>query len=396
MTESSVERCLSRLRSLRLRHGLRAETLLPDLAFIGLVDDTIDAAEAALQLLQTDRPYRAYSMLRVAFEAAQRLLVLGSADDYIHVGTRAWLYYQAKDAALSVIENRTTSAAEEQFVSAWQSRFPGAVSTVLQERAHLARRKRGSPDNFLGENLAMAASRAYERIAAHRGTWVPPDTVEINNAVYQSLCRDTHACMRIEPTSIRIDAEGYVEIVSRRRESAEVESAVRTGLEACLAEAIAAVEFRLDRRQLALAASVKEQLSVAARTTRTDYLPDFGAFILGLDAGHSTMVFPGTPVKVLRGLADGALSCSVTTASNGVEYIATFDFRGDTRGKILELVREKYPGLAPALEEITKGTLIDMHEPLSCTLTAMLGPMQTSQDESFVPLVVVDIAGTQQ
>src|SRR5712671_2765753 len=100
------------LRRLRQHHGVRAATLLPDLALIGLVDDTIDAAETALDLLEGARPYRAYAMVRVAFEAAQRLLVLATSDDYLHLGTRAWLYYQGKDEALRQREGEEVDSLE--------------------------------------------------------------------------------------------------------------------------------------------------------------------------------------------------------------------------------------------------------------------------------------------
>ncbi|HXB24591.1 MAG TPA: hypothetical protein VNV25_07680 [Gemmatimonadaceae bacterium] len=388
---ASVEGHLANLRSLRVRHGLRAEALLPDLALIGLIDDTIDAAETALQLLETERPYRAYAMVRVAFEAAQRLLILGTADDHIAVGTRAWLYYQAKDAVLRGGEDVSIRAAEDQLVAIWQSRFPSAAAVVLQERNQLAQRKRGAPDNFLGENLASSIGQAYQKIAAERGTTVPAGALEMNSAIYRSLCRDTHACMRIEPISIRVDSEGFVEIDSRPRYKAEVELAVRAGLATSLSEAVIAVEFRLNQRQQALAIGAKERLSLAAPARRSDYLPDFGAYIVGIGAGHTTLVFPDLPIQLLYGLPDGALSCSATTTRDGLNYIATFDFRGDARGKVLKLIEGQFPNLTPKLEEIAEGTRIDMQRPILCTVTALVGRVQVTDMETFAPLVVVDV-----
>jgi|ERR1051325_426208 hypothetical protein len=97
MAVDNLTESLDNLRRLRQKHGFRAETLIPDLALIGLADDTIDAAEEALNLVTGPRPHRAWAMVRIAFEAAQRLIVLATDDHYIELGTRAWLYYVGKD-----------------------------------------------------------------------------------------------------------------------------------------------------------------------------------------------------------------------------------------------------------------------------------------------------------
>lgn len=197
--------------------------------------------------------------------------------------------------------------------------------------------------------------------------------------------------MRIEPISIRVDSEGFVEIDSRPRYKAEVELAVRAGLATSLTEAAIAVEFRLNQRQQALAVVAKERLSLAAPARPSDYLPDFGAYIVGIGAGHTTLVFPDLPIKLLYGLPDGALSCSATTPRDGVNYIATFDFRGDARGKVLKLIEGKFPNLTPKLEEIAEGTRIDMQRPMLCTITALVGRVQVTDMETFAPLIVVDV-----
>ncbi|HAF22684.1 MAG TPA: hypothetical protein DCK93_07175 [Blastocatellia bacterium] len=235
------------LRRLRQRHGVRAATLLPDLALIGLVDDTIDAAETALDLLEGPRPYRAYAMVRIAFEAAQRLLVLATSDEYLHLGTRAWLYYQGKDEALRQREREEVDSLEAQVVRTWAARFPDAEEVVAREREVL--RKLKGPDNFLGRNLAEAVDHAYATLTKFYGSEMPSDLAEINRRVYRVLCRDTHACVRFEPSTIRIDSEGFVEVLERPRERSEIEKGVRSGLASSLKETTSALEYRLAQRE---------------------------------------------------------------------------------------------------------------------------------------------------
>jgi len=138
-----VAKPLASLRQLRSMHGFRAEMLVPDLAFIGLVDDTIEATEEALQLVVGPRPHRAYAMVRVAFEAAQRLLVLATAHDYVHLGTRAWLYYVGKDQSL---RTRTDSKNliedyRDQIIQSWALRYKDAEAVVEAEMENSPEKK---------------------------------------------------------------------------------------------------------------------------------------------------------------------------------------------------------------------------------------------------------------
>src|SRR5262245_36074927 len=90
---------LLELAALRERFEIRAELLPADLALAGLLDDLLDASSAAIEFVE--RSTRAvYPLVRTAFEAAQRIVALATDDDYLRVGTRAWLYYQHKDAAV--------------------------------------------------------------------------------------------------------------------------------------------------------------------------------------------------------------------------------------------------------------------------------------------------------
>jgi hypothetical protein len=90
---------LSKLATLRERFEIRADLLPADLALTGLLDDLLDASSAAIEF--AERSTRAvYPLVRTAFEAAQRIVALATDDYYLSVGTRAWLYYQYKDASV--------------------------------------------------------------------------------------------------------------------------------------------------------------------------------------------------------------------------------------------------------------------------------------------------------
>jgi hypothetical protein len=160
----SVRKGIEAVRRYRQHHGFRAWTLVPDLALIGLTDDLTDAAETALDLLASTRPYRAYMMARVAFEATQRLLILATAPDYLTLGVRAWVYYQEKDAEFKPSESSAADpTGEEQIIAVWERYYPEALALIAAERRFLSSTR--GPDNFLRRNLADAAQEAYAVLA---------------------------------------------------------------------------------------------------------------------------------------------------------------------------------------------------------------------------------------
>jgi len=104
----------SKLATLRERFEIRADLLPADLALAGLLDDLLDASSAAMELVQRSTRV-VYPLVRTAFETAQRVVALATDDDYLGAGTRAWLYYQYKDAA---VRRRTESDEADR----WHSR----------------------------------------------------------------------------------------------------------------------------------------------------------------------------------------------------------------------------------------------------------------------------------
>ena len=99
MSMERVTKPLASLRQLRSMHGFRAETLV---LISPLSDSMMTRSRPPRKHYSSSVALgrnRAYAMVRVAFEAAQRLLVLATAQDYVHLGTR-WLYYVGKDQSL--------------------------------------------------------------------------------------------------------------------------------------------------------------------------------------------------------------------------------------------------------------------------------------------------------
>lgn len=390
MSTEDIGNLIVKLRELRGIHGFRAETLVPDLAFVGLVDDTIDATEEALQLLRGPRPHRAYAMVRVAFEAAQRLLVLATADDYIHLGTRAWLYYVGKDEALRADIDSVAAPADyrDRIVQIWAMQYAEAVAVVEAEAENIKKIKR--PDNFIGRDLAEAVGEAYAVLAKAKGREVPPKVVDATREAYRVLCRDTHACIRLEPRGVRIDSDGFVDVVARERSSNEIQEAVTVGLPSSLTEAITAVHFRISRRRAADLVAVRTAAAKHTGTVRESFRRDFGLFLLERNLANATQVFTGIILRNLGVLPDGTLSSTTTIESSDEIFLATFDFKGDVAQQLVERVREAFPNFAIPSNE-GQVTFVDLPGPFEPTLAATIGYFQHNDEDQFVPLVVIKI-----
>lgn len=379
------------LRRLRQHHGVRAATLLPDLALIGLVDDTIDAAETALDLLEGPRPYRAYAMVRVAFEAAQRLLVLATSDEYLHLGTRAWLYYQGKDEALRQREREEVDSLEVQVVRTWAARFQDAEEVVAQEREILMKLK--GPDNFLGRNLAEPVDHAYATLTKFYGSEMPSDLAEMNRRVYRVLCRDTHACVRFEPSTIRIDSEGFVEVLERARERPEIEKGVRSGLMSPLKEATSALEYRLAQRETEHVAQLKVRIAQSGRPKLpSSFAPDLGIYLVDHGLGVKALTFVAVPVHILAKLPDETLRLSIGLRAGEDTKFATFDFRGRVRDQLAEHLRVTFPQIVDGDFRGLSSGRIELPSPVPVTLTALLGNFEETEAQAYIPLVVVEVA----
>jgi hypothetical protein len=126
---------------------------VPDLALIGLADDTIDAADEALNLIDGLRPHRAYAMVRIAFEAGQRLIVLASSD----IGRPRDLDMISRDTFL-----RQYREQQEFFLQQHKKRAPGGDFYNTQRSP--------TGDRFARALVESALEAAPPRIATRCGS----------------------------------------------------------------------------------------------------------------------------------------------------------------------------------------------------------------------------------
>lgn len=380
---------LEAVQQLRTQHGFRAETLVPDIAFIGLIDDCIDAGQTAIQLLESPQPYRAYSMLRVAFEATQRLLLLATNPDYMCLGTRAWLYYNKKDAAIRGGAKDKIGQVGEKLIDTWANYYPPARQLVLEQLDILNKTK--GPDNFLGRNVAEATTESYSILARENSASVPSNSAEVNREFYRSLSRETHACMRLEPSEVRVDSDGFVEVRERPRDPAEVARVVTAGLDVIFTETIAAIKYRLLQRRRANTARLENSLHEVRPKLPTGYIADLGISLAQQGLGNTEQVFPDIPIQHISELQDGTLSSTLTTGLGSETQVVTFDFKGHARQAILAIISEDFPEAIPSAEQTTS-LRIDLPSPITIMVKAELGQEQHTGTESFIPFIVTQVA----
>jgi hypothetical protein len=104
--------------------------------------------------------------------------------------------------------------------------------------------------------------------------------------------------------------------------------------------------------------------------------------------GTTPVKFPAVPVIRVKELPDGALSFSVSDNEPPNGHTVTFDFRGEQREALLRRIRE-----------VTDLTILDAAEtidlrlsaPLHLTITGVLGALQKTEVEEFVPFDVISV-----
>ena len=385
-----LENLLDTLEKLRSQYGFRAETLLPDIAFVGLIDDCIDAAQTALELLESPRPYRAYSMVRVAFEASQRILPLATSSDYVRLGTRAWLYYNRKDGIIGGVDKSSIGPPAGQILDTWSNYYPQAHQIALEELAILDKQK--GPDNFLGRNLAEVATESYLILAEERGSSIPAGSEETNREFYAILSRDSHACLRLELSELRVDSDGFIEAKERLRDPKEVARNVTKGLEVIIAETIAALKYRISKRRQANTTLVRASLGQFHPELPNGYIDDLGIHIAQQGFGGRS-VFLSVPISRIAELQDGTLTTSLATGYGTGAKLATFDFKGHARQAMLAIISQEYPGIIISNEQ-NSPHYIDLPKPILVTIKAELGHELKSEKESFVPFIVNEVTRT--
>jgi hypothetical protein len=388
MAVDKIAESLDKLRRLREKHGFRAETLIPDLALIGLADDVIDAAEEALNLVTGPRPHRAWAMVRIAFEAAQRLIVLATDDHYIELGTRAWLYYVGKDEALRPEGDPRTALLDRRntIIDAWALRYPEAKVIVETELGNLRKIRR--PDNFLGRDMADAVADAYAKLARIAGTEPRPDAAKVEREAYRVLCRDAHACIRLEPRSLEIDSDGFVEVIRHERAKTETEEGVAAGLGGALGDAITALTFRTAVRDVEKLKRVREAANAHEGHVRPQFRRDFGLYLIERGLAHASQVFTTVELHNIAVLPDTTVSSSTTIGVDGEIYMASFDFKGDCADQILEQLRIAYPALQVPERISGEHRICHLPQPYVVGLVAAVAYFHHNSEDKFAPLLV--------
>lgn len=236
----------------------RPKTLVPDIVLLGLATDVFESALAVQDTACSPLPHKAYSNAQLAFEGAQNLLVLATHEEYEAAGARAWVYFELKDAgwrvafgrqkdvlAPGLTENHWLDQRVADMAGVWNSVSQGQGQLLLDALAVVRRERRKRPDNWLHEDMTLRQHCAYTLFAASGSKKFLVNTAELNKAMYQTLCRETHARPRLDSFGVIHDRDrGTVSVVISPRNLEKARYAVKAGTELSIQEAVAALRWQ--------------------------------------------------------------------------------------------------------------------------------------------------------
>jgi hypothetical protein len=384
-----VEARIEDLRELRRRFEIRADSLPADLALAGLVDDVLATSVAAISL-PSDATSVMYPLVRIAFEDAQRIVALGTDDDYIRVGTRAWLYYQRKDALIcEAVDGQRAElqlkAAVAQMEQAWSKHNEKAATFLRSEDAWLNQHK--GPDNFLKANLAAVVQGRRDRIFDGSRPF-PEEIAALDRGIYAALSRESHAGLRMQPVALAVSFDGVVDVIPHPSDEAARRRTLLNCLELSLSEATGALSFLLRSRERDEAARLKATTANVSETLRPGFRPDLGLYLAR--AGATTCLrFPGVPVYKLGVFPDGTARWSANVVVDDREFIGTFEVPATMLGELAAALAIPASALQPACT-LARHVL---DGPPRITVDCILGQVQQNAAETFVPLVATCVAG---
>jgi len=353
-----------------------------------LADDLLGAATTALAVLGIQSPTVAYPLTRIAFEAAQRVIVLATDGDYLRVGTRAWLYYHRKDA--SVMRRTDPEAAARwldetlaQLREMWAPHNEQAddiLRTAHTLLEHSERRHR--TDNFIGQDLAEVIDGRYTLFL---GGAPPADMKKLNRGIYTSLSRESHARMRVEAAAFTISADGTVQIVPRNTDDASRRQTLLGCLEASLNEAGGALAYFLEGQDR-LRAEKMQRVAQAVPVTplRPGFSPDLGLHLARIGGGRTTFHFLAVPIPKLAVLADGSARWSASVDLGDQEYLATFDLPASLATELAGCTgapAEMFRPTCQLVKHVLEG-------PPRVGVECVLGELEQPSEEAFIPLVI--------
>jgi len=387
---------LNHLDSVRERFLMRAELLPADLAFVGLYNELREAAFLAVELCRLHAQSAAFPLARRVFEATQQIIVLGTEEDYLGVGTRAWLYHLRKARRVAHFARGAVAAQDwfEQAVSEiqriWITYNSDAEKILRHENAQLDafQKNRGGADNFMGRNIGKIVEERYPKLAGALGTRAA-ELGELNSGIYMALSRESHAHLYGDPASLRVAPDGTVSIVSQKVDEISKNKLVLGCLSSSLSEAVAGLNYLIDNRRRRRSADLaSEAARLAGKPLAPGFKPDLGLHLMSSGGASTTFQFSNVPVRKVGILPDGTVSwSSEITLEEQAVYIATFDVP-QLLVPELQLALEVESGVLTPGPRLKKHSLI---RPRTVRVDCTLGTIQDSSGGSFVPLFVTRI-----
>src|SRR4051812_25070197 len=89
----ALHEILDRLEDVKKYFHYTPASILGDCVLISYINEVSNSASITELLVQTPMPHKAFPIARAAFEAVQLATLLVTQEDYVTMGTAAWLYY---------------------------------------------------------------------------------------------------------------------------------------------------------------------------------------------------------------------------------------------------------------------------------------------------------------
>jgi hypothetical protein len=388
---------LNHLSSVREKVLIRAELLPADLALVGLYNELRDAAFLTVELCHLHAQSAAFPMARTVFEATQQLIVLATEDDYLSVGTRAWLYHLRKEKRVAE-SARGAEAAHDWFQQAvreiqriWGAYNSNTEKIIHDENAQLDefQKNRGGADNFMGRNIGKIVEERYPKLAGPLGKRAA-ELSKLNSGIYTALSRESHAHLRVDPAALRVAPDGTVSIVPRKVDETGKNKLVLGCISSSLTEAAAGLSYLIDSRERRRSAGLGRAASrLAEKPLAPGFKPDLGLHLMrGGGTASTTFHFSNVPVQKVGILPNGTVSWSSNiTLGEQETFIATFDVPQ-------LLVPELQRALGVESSALEPGSQVKKHrltQPRTIRLDCTPGEIQNSSGDAFVPLSVTRI-----
>jgi hypothetical protein len=195
-------------------------------------------------------------MGRAAFEAAQGLLLLVSAQDFDYAGALAYVYGLKKDHDIAQAHAADLAGkpaeeggpgwlekAIEEVQDTWDDLSPGKGPLVRRAAAELAGRWNKKPDNWAGVHPGKELNHRLPLVGFTTPPGAPNITTILGNA-YRALNRDTHPRTVVRPLAIQRTADGALHTDLESRDLAFLAGAAATIAAAALNLGVLAISVR--------------------------------------------------------------------------------------------------------------------------------------------------------